>query len=328
MSFKVDFSGYEVMLPFIWNAKASRPSTSSLIESIKENPVLSGVFEFMKNDYKVSVDVWLNIIHNAFSQSVSKKPRGGGSWGSLSFLNQAYDWCSKNWHLVTASVDWLRSADLEPVVKRQAASYLPRDVTFPDLDIYFVFDACDGRGFKSKVFMDVTLCAILGREKSVGLLAHEYHHSCRADLAMECPNPEWKNTFDILTRLESEGVADKIYDLGSIPPDNDFLPLRQLTRRRKRFYVNASRYLGGIEKGILRNADPRKTFRKSSDHPLGKYMADVIEQNLGKASLVECVGDPLMFLKAYNEAAKKAKAKVESTFVFPETAMAKLEHMR
>jgi hypothetical protein len=325
MSFRVDFSGYGVMLPFIEDAKASRLSSSNVVKRIKKNRALSGVFEFMKNDNKVSADVLLNIIHNAFSQRVGEKASRNRS---LRYLIKTYDWCNKNWNLVKASVDWLRSTDLEPVVKERAAYYLPRDVAFPDVMVYFAFDGCDGRGFKSKVYMDVTLCAILGREKSIGLLAHEYHHSCRADFAQKCSNTKWKNIFDTLFYLESEGVADKIYDLGGVLPDNRFLPITQAIRQRKRFYLNAHKYLADVEKGILKNVDPLKTFSGGKNHPLGKYMADLIERKLGKAKLIYCVGHPFEFLKTYNEAAILEKEKIVKTFVFSKGVMAKLDDIQ
>ena len=324
MSFKVDFSGYEVMLPFIEDAKVSRSPSASIVKSIKENSALTGVFEFLKNDYGVSPDGLLNIIHNAFSQRTCEEV---SSDRSVRFLNEAYEWCNRNWNLVTATVDWLQSSDLESLVKRQVASYLPRNVVFPDLTVYFVFDGCDGRGFKSKVYVDVILCAILGREKSIRFLAHEYHHSCRADFAREC-FPKWKNVFETLFYLESEGVADKIYDLGGVLPDNDFPHLTRLRRRRARIYNNASVHLAKVEKGILNDTDPLKTFSNSSNHPLGKYMADLIERRVGKASLIKCVGDPLKFLETYNQAAKLEKEENVSTFVFSKATMFKLQQIQ
>jgi len=325
MSFKVDFSGYEVMLPFIEDAKALRSPSAKVVKTIKENSALAGVFEFLKSDYGVSADGLLDIIRNVFSQKVSEEV---SSDRSVRFLNVAYEWCSKNWNLVTATVDWLRSSDLESLVKKHVASYLPRNVVFPDLTVYFVFDGCDGRGFKSKAYVDVILCAILGREKSVRFLAHEYHHSCRADFAVECSDPKWKNVFETLFYLESEGVADKIYDLGGISPDNNFPHLTWLRRRRARIYNNASVHLAKVEKGILNDADPLKTFSNSSNHPLGKYMADLIERRLGKVILVKCVGDPLRFLEAYNQAAKLEKEENVDTFVFSKATMFKLQQIQ
>ena len=325
MSFKLDFSGYEAMLPFIEDAKTSRVSSKDVIESIKKNHAMSGVFKFTKKDYGVTADVLLNVIYNAFSRAGEDKATGSRS---LSHLKQTYDWCRRNWDLVMASVDFLRSTDLEVVVKERAAEYLPSDVVFPDLTVYFVFDGCDGRGFKSQVYMDVTLCAILGREKSIGLLAHEYHHSCRADFALQCSSPKWKNVLETLFYLESEGVADKIYNLGGVLPDNSFPPLRQLIRQRTKFYRHAHIHLAEVEKGILTDANPRKIFSKGLNHPLGNYMADLIERRLGKVALVDCVGDPLKFLETYNEAAELEKEEKGNTFVFSEAVMSKLERVR
>lgn len=325
MSFEVDFSGFEVMLPFIENAKAFQLSSNDVIASIKKNHAMSGVFKFMKEDYGVSADVLLNLIYNAFS--LVKEARETLS-RSLSNLKNTYDWCNRNWDLVMASADFLKSIDLEAIVKQRCVEYLPSNVAFPNLTVYFVFNGCDGRGFRSEVYMDITLCAILGREKCIGLLTHEYHHSCRAEFALQCSNKRWKNVFETLSFLESEGVADKIYNLGGVLPDNDFPPLKQLIMQRREFYGNAHIHLAKVEKGIMKDVDPRETFSKGSNHPLGNYMADMIELRLGKASLVDCVGNPLKFLETYNEAAKLEKEEKDNIFVFSEEVMSRLEQIK
>jgi hypothetical protein len=285
---------------------------------------MSGVAKFMEKDSEVSVDNLLRIIYDAFSRGLKDEEP---TIKPTSSLEQTYDWCSRNWELVVASVDFLKSTDLETIVKEQCKAYLPESVVFPDLTVHFVFNGCDGRGFKSEVYMDITLCAILGKEKCVGLLAHEYHHSCRADFALQCSNPKWKNVFETLFYLESEGVADKIYNLGGVLPDNPFLPLQKLIKKRKETYENAIKHLARVEKGILTDEDPRKTFNNGSNHPVGNFMADLIEQKLGRLVLVGCVGDPVKFLNTYNEAAKLETKEGANMFVFSETVIYKLEQM-
>ncbi|MBE0512813.1 hypothetical protein IBX38_07165 [Candidatus Bathyarchaeota archaeon] len=275
----------------------------------------------MKEEYGVSIDVFLKVIYDAFSHRWKDKTPANKY---VSSLKQTYDWCCRNWDLVATSVDSLKSTDLEAIVKEQCLQYLPNNVVFPDLTVYFVFNGCDGRGFKSEIYMDITLCAILGKEKCVSLLAHEYHHSCRANFALRCSNPKWKNAFETLSCLESEGVADKIYNLGGVLPDNDYPPLRQLIKKRKEIYENAPKHLAEVEKGILTDVAPRKTFSEGSNHPLGNYMADLIERRFGRTLLVDCVGDPLKFLKTYNEAAKQEKRDEAGIFVFSKVVIYKL----
>ena len=146
MTFRPDFSGYEAMLPFIEEARTSQIPSKDVVESIKENPAMSGVAKFMEKDSEVSVDNLLKIIYDAFSRGLKDEEP---TIRPTSRLEQTYDWCSRNWDLVVASVDFLKSTDLETIVKEQCKEYLPESVVFPDLTVHFVFNGCDGRGFKS-----------------------------------------------------------------------------------------------------------------------------------------------------------------------------------
>lgn len=73
-------------------------------------------------------------------------------------------------------------------------------------------------GFKGGICADIALLAILGKTKAIKLLAHEFHHSCRAEIAVPYEEDRYPEIFQVLYWLESEGIADKVYDLDAEKP--------------------------------------------------------------------------------------------------------------
>lgn len=170
------------------------------------------------------------------------------------------------------------------------------------------------------------MLAILGRAKAVALLAHEFHHSCRAEIATPYKKTCHAEVFQVLYWLESEGIADKIYDLGQKKPDNAFEPLLKLVKVRRRMDCNASDYLTLFDKALRKWENPVPIFRDNAYHPVGHFMADVTENTLGTRELVKTVGDPLNFLEAYHRSAKILQK--SSIFIISEEAIKRLKKIR
>jgi len=182
--------------------------------------------------------------------------------------------------------------------------FLPKIIEPLNVNVHFVLDGGDCRGFKGEIYADITLLAILGETKAIRILSHEFHHSCREEIAVPYKKDRYPDIFQVLYWLESEGIADKVYDLGTEKPDNEFEPLLKLMQIRKQMYSNAKNYLKMFDEAVQKLENPIPIFSNNAYHPVGHFMADVIESALGTRYLVKTVGDPFNFVQTYNEAAK------------------------
>lgn len=311
-----------MVVPFIEKVKAARSRASETKVRIRSNRVLQKMFDYMYSDMQISRDEYFHIITNAFS---GVRSRNGLDRSHFSFVQKIYEYCSTNWNKVEATVTFLRQFDtrrLHSLVKK----YLPKVIEPPNLVMRFVLDGGDCRGFQREIYADLTLLAILGRAKAAALLAHEFHHSCRAEIAAPYKKTRHAEVFQVLCWLESEGIADKVYDLGQKKPDNAFEPLLKLVKIRRRMYSNASDYLTLFDKALRKWENPVTIFRDNAYHPVGHFMADVIESTLGTRELVKTVGEPFDFLEACNKSAKILQK--SSIFILSEEAIKRLTKIR
>lgn len=301
MPISKDFQGYDLLVRFIEEVKAGQHQTSKIKIKIRSNKVLKKMFGYMNEDMKISFDEYLAIITNAFSEdgleSNLEKSR-------FPFIEKIYEYCSNNWHQIEETVSFLKQVDIKQKMYSMVKKYLPKVIEPVNITIYFVLDGGDCRGFRGEVYADITLLAILGKTKAIGLLAHEFHHSCRAEMAVPYEEDHFSEIFQVLFWLESEGIADKVYDLGAEKPDNEFEPLLKLRKTRRQIYSNARNYLMLFDKAVQKLENPVPIFSNNSYHPVGHFMADVIESTFGTSELVKTVGDPFNFLETYNNSAK------------------------
>lgn len=280
------------------------------------------MFDYMNSDMRISVDEYFLLITNAFSEVCL---RSSLDRSHFSFVQKIYEYCSTNWNQIEETVAFLRQFDTKKL-RSMVEKYLPIIIVPPNMVIRFVLDGGDCRGFQGEIYADLTLLAILGKAKAAGLLAHELHHSCRAEIAVPYRETRHTEIFQVLYWLESEGIADKVYDLGQEKPDKVFEPLLKLVKVRRRMYSNARNYLRVFDKALRELENPTPIFRDNAYHPVGHFMADVIESTLGTRELVETVGNPFDFIEAYNESARILQK--SSIFIFSEEAIKRLTKIR
>lgn len=322
MSIYKDLTGFELVVPFIEEVKVNGSRASQTKAKIRSSKVLQKMFNYMYSDMEISVDEYFLTIANAFSKAYLK---GSLDRSHFSFVQKIYEYCAANWNQIEETVKFLRQFDtrkLHFMVKK----YLPKNIVLPNVVIRFVLDGGDCRGFQGEIYADLTLLAILGEAKAVGLLAHEFHHCCRAEIAVPYKEIRYAEIFQVLYWLESEGIADKVYDLGQEKPDNVFEPLLKLIKVRRHMYFNASKYLKLFDKALRKSENPVPVFRDNAYHPVGHFMADVIESTLGTRELVKTVGDPFDFVEAYNESAGILQK--SSIFMLSEEAIKRLAKIR
>lgn len=186
--------------------------------------------------------------------------------------------------------------------------------------ISFVIYQPDARGY-DRIVMDLLL-AYERPDVFEGLVAHEAHHVIRngiqGDWDGDAPEAE---LLIALNNLQAEGIADMIdkHALFAIDDwgDNSVdVALRMMTDRLKGEYTVAEQRLAEVD-GLLAAyaADPTDAEQLGEQlrgalimggHPVGYYMATVINDNGGAERMVANVGNPFDFVRAYNDAAAAA----------------------
>jgi hypothetical protein len=174
----------------------------------------------------------------------------------------------------------------------------------------------DGR----TVYFDPLLVLMIGEAGVARFLSHEFHHIGRFLLTDEnisgvSPRLDprrlsWTGLIRFwASLLEMEGIADLVFDVCELK-----LPLyRRMMARRERVTASYGLHLRRAERILLNppvgsRAERREIGRAMQvilrdGHPLGKRMAQTIQTEFGRRKLVQCVGRPDRFFRAYQDAA-------------------------
>ena len=194
-------------------------------------------------------------------------------------------------------------------VEKRMRDYLPSSIPIPATKLYFVFGSGDGKIFYDEATFDLTLAYVIGLENTKGIIAHELHHMAR--------NKEYGNWTDykglkfILSTLEAEGIADMVFSIHSSTLAHQDLPIVTMMMQSKA-YDSVDEILKEMDE-LVSKAYPRepkqnklyRLFSKNAFHPVGHVMARRIENCLGRERLVDCVGEPVKFIKTYQTSAER-----------------------
>ena len=181
----------------------------------------------------------------------------------------------------------------------KAEEWLPSGVEGSPVVAFAVFDM-DSRGYETVVF-DPLYAVSLGDDFG-DLLAHELFHSLARRFYVYDPDRVEAKDRDImwvLRQLNEEGIADHIY-AQEYPSRDEHVAdsswaVQEMDRLIRRIAITEDT---DELSSMLRVTPPR------AGHPTGYYMADTIMGALGRERLLETVGDPFAFFRAYDEAAK------------------------
>lgn len=199
--------------------------------------------------------------------------------------------------------------------------YLPSGGIRRDLvpQVFLVIVDGDGKALPQGIVLDAF--ALSFWEHPVMVLAHELHHVFRKPLAqVERKNlaEEEKKLFTVIEQLEEEGVAEMIDKPGwlssGIPELSEHPLLRWVQERYRTVENDAPESVRELDRALFAVGDDpsvvetegEKLFESISPperHTVGLYMAFAIEERLGRERLVETVGNPFSFVRAYSEAA-------------------------
>lgn len=215
--------------------------------------------------------------------------------------------------------------------------FLPSHVRVDDATVVLLPMGYDARVDYTTVYLDPMLALLVGQAGVSKLLSHEFHHLGRYAITGEnlsgmSTRAESKLT-DLpstlrhwISLLELEGIADCVFDMTEFD-----LPVhRKMIAERNRVRQRYGRFLAKIEVALLRvpptSGRPRsrspavQTLLRSHVHPLGRRLAETVLTGLGRARLVECVGNPPEFLNSYQEVARK-----QGAFQFGPVLVARLQ---
>ena len=207
-----------------------------------------------------------------------------------------------------------------------AARYLPEGSVDPaDLPtLYLVVIDGDSKAFRSGIVLDVVGLALTGTEYAKRLIAHEFHHHYRRRLdrvAFDDVDEQVLPLVRLMERAETEGIADLIdkrdlvTDPAGLPPSQTAHPLFAwmwdaylgLHASAPEHLVELNALLEAYGEGRL-DAERATTLERQasriSARAFGVFVADAVDQELGRERVASCVGDPFALFLAYAEAAQ------------------------
>jgi hypothetical protein len=222
---------------------------------------------------------------------------------------------------LTGFVEELQSSDWLAQGRELAQSYLPAGTTElyePPLVSFFYF--LDARGYSERLLLDPLF--FMRVRNRVEIMAHEFHHYYTGKIGR--PLKSFGEDFLAwsLSTTENEGIAGML-DKAEVPgmSPEELIRAYPDSSRRAYFAMYQEEYrisnerLAQVEDVLERVAahpDSLDTLGRWINRELpdngrimGAYMAVVIEEELGRESLLEVVGDAFGFWRRYNTAAQR-----------------------
>jgi len=211
-----------------------------------------------------------------------------------------------------------------PRIRQRAAakaqSFLPSPVSLATTRVAFVPMDYDAMVDRTTVYFDPLLAVMIGEVGVTRLLSHEFHHIGRflltgenisgIDLNLDPRRLSWTGLIRFwASLLEMEGIADLVFDVRDLG-----LPrYRPMMARRQRVTATYGQHLRRAERILLDRPVSGRAQRREigramqvvlrDAHPLGRRMAETVQSEFGRRKLIQCVGRPERFFRAYQDAA-------------------------
>ncbi|MBI5546830.1 MAG: hypothetical protein HY901_23350 [Deltaproteobacteria bacterium] len=185
----------------------------------------------------------------------------------------------------------------------------------------------DGRGY-APIVVDTLFAQEMRADALTRFLGHEFHHFYRnlltPRLRPKCVDGADAEILWALNQLQAEGVADQVnvrtdLEAGGPLPNHLRAYLSWMGETPSRLERLQSLVLDASHAGSAPD-DLRRAIREvlpRSGHPNGYYMARLVLEVLGKERLVAHVGNPIAFVRDYQEAARSRRGP-RTEFVFSE----------
>jgi len=252
----------------------------------------------------------------AFKPSLGQELARALQGGPRADLLRHYLFAHETRDRIARSMDLLTSARLAAAARQAALEWLPRGLTPGFPDVAFVIFAPDARGYARVVVDAAYLCQV---ESPAALLAHEYHHVYRRQLAPPrlLGGEGEADLLWVLDQLEMEGIADQI-DKRRWPEEPPVATGRtaEYARSYRQHFHTSPDLLQRLDallcawhRSTGRRPEIARRLRASlplSGHPTGSYMAQKIERAFGREACVGTAGNPFAFMRLYSDAARSA----------------------
>lgn len=223
---------------------------------------------------------------------------------------------------------------------RLAQAFLPPVTTQrlpPPCISFLIFDSV--RGYDTLLLDPLYLLEL---QSPVAAVGHELHHNYRNRIAR--PQRPYRGNLLMwrITTTETEGVASLI-DMNQVPRMSaEELSaayraprLQEYYRTYQIEYARSNQWLAWVDR-LLQRADvapdSAAAIGREMDaglpdmgRMLGAFMASTIDEQLGRAALLDVVGDPFAFWLLYNDA---ARASGGQALVLSEAAIRAIERLR
>lgn len=263
-----------------WDELLDSPGYVALSSEFKPN--------FFKEKYRLA--------YKPSSEAARKKAVSRGDW----YVKHYVDVAERREELEAWLTNLGEREDFIEGPVSKAGEWIPSDVEGSPIVAFAVFDM-DSRGYET-IVIDPLFAVSLGADFG-DLLAHELFHNVARRFYVYDPEKVEANDSDImwtLRQLNEEGIADQIFTLAYPSRDEHVADspwvIQEMDRLIRRIAINED--VGELSK-MLRMTPPK------AGHPTGHYMAKNIIEVLGKERLLETIGDPFGFIRAYDEAAKR-----------------------
>jgi hypothetical protein len=231
-------------------------------------------------------------------------------------------------------LEHLQSSSIVAPIIQRTQEYLPPVNVEGSPQVAFVIFANDGRAYEPIV---IDLLASISWDIE-SFLAHEFHHWYRNRLRIldfSQADPADADLLWTLNQIQAEGIADLIdkrpWVLEGASPPQGAERYAEIYRQNLEATPELLKTLDGLlvqysgppERRAAIGAQVRDLIPQSG-HPTGFYMAALISSRLGHAALIEDLGNPFAFVRAFNEAATQAG---RPSLKLSDTAMAVLNDL-
>lgn len=180
-------------------------------------------------------------------------------------------------------------------------------------DLFLIATIPDASVRDHAIFLDLNLALSMQEEELVDLFAHEFFHNYR-DMAYQGSSEDsFLNAFDL---FQNEGIADLIDKKRNDDKIMQFFG-DEFVKAYREELANAPNTLARIDS--LSIAFPPNTsqdgeYKPLADlvlfggHPVGYYMASLIQEQGYMEELIDSYDNPVAFAMLYNQAARKKNA--------------------
>lgn len=180
-------------------------------------------------------------------------------------------------------------------------------------DLFLIATIPDASVRDHAIFLDLNLALSMQEEELVDLFAHEFFHNYR-DMAYQGSSEDsFLNAFDL---FQNEGTADLIDKKRNDDKIMQFFG-DEFVKAYREELANAPKTLAGIDSLFLAfdpNTSQDGEYKPLADlllfggHPIGYYMASLIQEQGHMKELIDNYDNPAAFAMLYNQAARKKNA--------------------